>query len=111
MSEHLKRPNIRITQTTAEFEDYHYTAKLESPQHKTNTKIHQVVLKEKLVDTETKHVRENEQTLYLDALNAILQMASQAGFIVKGKMTMSKILKKGPNADNFQHLYIFERVM
>jgi SAM-dependent methyltransferase len=111
MSDYLKRPNVRITDTMAEFEDYNYTAKLEFPQNKYDTETHKVILKEKLVDMETKHVRENEHTLYLDALNNIIKMASQAGFIVKGKITMSKLLKTGPNADKFQHLYIFERMM
>jgi SAM-dependent methyltransferase len=111
VSDFSKHNNSRITDSMAEFEDYSYTASYQFPKPKYDAKQHQIVFKEKLVDKDTKHVRENEQTLYLDALNDIIKMAGQAGFIVKGKMTMSKVNKTGPYADKFQHLYIFERVM
>jgi hypothetical protein len=93
------------------FEDYKYTSFYQFPKNKYDKSTEQVVFKEKFIDKETKHVRENEQTFYMDSISSILKMASQAGFIVKGKVDMSKVNKKGPYADRFQFLYILERVM
>jgi SAM-dependent methyltransferase len=107
----VSKKNIHITDTMAEFDDYKYTANYQFPKNKYDTKTRKVVYSEKLIDKETKHVRQNEQTLYMESLNDIVAMANQAGFILKGKMDMEKITKKGPYADKFQYLYIFERIM
>jgi SAM-dependent methyltransferase len=101
----------QITDTMVDFEDYKYTSFYQFPKNKYDKSTEQVVFKEKFIDKETKHVRENEQTFYMDSISSILKMASQAGFIVKGKVDMSKVNKKGPYADRFQFLYILERVM
>jgi len=102
---------VRVTDAATDFVDYNYAASYQFPKNKYTSITNQVVFKEKFIDKETKNVRQNEQAYYLDGLNEIVKMASQAGFIVKGKMTMAKIFKTGPFADKFQHLYIFERVM
>lgn len=101
----------QITDTMVDFEDYKYTSFYQFPKNKYDKSTEQVVFKEKFIDKETKHVRENEQTFYMDSISSILKMASQAGFIVKGKVDMSKVNKTGPYADRFQFLYILERVM
>ena len=62
------------------------------------------MFKEKFVDKETKHIRENENTLYMETIEDILKIASKSGFIIKGKIDMKKC-----NGDENQYLYIFER--
>jgi SAM-dependent methyltransferase len=107
----FSKKHVRSIETATEFADYNYSAKYQYPKNKYDAITKQVVFREKFVDKETKHVRQNEQTIHLDGLNEIVKMAIQAGFIVKGKMTMEKVNKKGPYADRYQHLYIFERAM
>jgi len=101
----------RITDTMVDYEDYKYTSLYQFPKNKYDKSTELVVFKEKFIDKITKNVRENEQTLYMDSISTILKMANQAGFIVKGKIDMVKINKKGPYADRFQFLYVLERVM
>lgn len=105
------KKHVRSIDAATEFADYNYAASYQYPKNEYNTITKQVVFREKFVDKDTKHVRQNEQTIHLDGLNEIVKMANQAGFIVKGKMTMDKVNKTGPYADRYQHLYIFERVM
>lgn len=105
------KKNPRVIETKAEFADYDYQAMYQYPKNEYDNVTKQIVYREKFVDKETKHVRQNEQTIHLDGLNEIVKMANKAGFIVKGKMTMDKVNKSGPYADRYQHLYIFERVM
>jgi hypothetical protein len=59
---------------------------------------------ETFVDKKTKHIRQNEQTLYMDTIENIEKMASSAGFIFHGKVNM----KKCSNGDENQYLYILE---
>jgi hypothetical protein len=76
-----------------------------------------VTYEEKFIDNDTKHVRQNEHTLYMDDIDSIIGMAIKVGFSLKGKMNMAKVQKKpaihlqNPYADENQYLYIFERLM
>jgi beta-lactamase class D len=54
----------------------------------------------------TKNIRKNEQTLQMESIDEILDMAKHAGFIVHGKTGMH-----GINGDDNQFLYILERTM
>ena len=96
----IKKPQeVKRTSTSAEFIDFIYDANYEiNP----NTNI--VIFKEKFVDKETKHVRENENTLYMEPIEDILRIASKVGFTLKGKSNMKKC-----NGDENQYLYILER--
>lgn len=82
------------------FDDFKYDAKCEIPSDKNKP----CTITEMLTDNNTKHIRQNEQTLYLESIDDIINLASRNGFIIKGKSNMS-------NVDNNQFLYILERVM
>jgi len=101
----VTQTNARKLDTMADFYDFNYAASYRFPTHvnKTNTKI---VLKETFTDSKTNHVRQNEQTLYMNPINDILDMASKAGFIFHSKVNMKEI-----NGDVHQYLYVFERPM
>jgi len=89
----------RKTSTSAEFIDYVYNAEYVFGQDV-------VVLKETFTDKETKHIRQNENTLRMEKIEDILQIASSAGFILQGKTSM-----KSCGGDENQYLYVFERSM
>jgi SAM-dependent methyltransferase len=96
----MKKPdNERNISTSAEFIDFIYDAN-----YQINPKNNIVMFKEKFVDKETKHIRENENTLYMETIEDILKIASKSGFIIKGKIDMKKC-----NGDENQYLYIFEK--
>lgn len=102
----------RITDTIVEYADFKYTSSYQFPKNKSDKlSTEDVVFKEKFVDKETKHIRENEQTLYMDSIASIIKMANKAGFTLKGKLDMVNVIKKGPHADRYQFIYIFERTM
>ena len=52
------------------------------------------------------HVRQNENTLYMEPIETILKIAMRRGFIVHSKSNMVV-----QNGDENQYLYIFERTM
>ena len=91
--------NERTLNTSAEFIDFLYEATYEI---KPQTDI--VVFKETFTDKQTKHVRQNENTLIMDSIEDILAIASKNGFIIQGK-------SDNCNGDENQYLYIFERTM
>jgi ubiquinone/menaquinone biosynthesis C-methylase UbiE len=89
----------RKTSTTAEFIDYIYNAEYVFRQDA-------VVLKETFTDKETKHIRQNENTLQMDEIEDVLRIANSAGFILQGKTSM-----KSCGGDENQYLYVLERSM
>jgi DNA-binding MurR/RpiR family transcriptional regulator len=91
--------NLRKTATSAEFIDYIYSGKYESANN--NTVVTYV---EKFVDKETRHIRQNENTLHMEPIEDILRMAAKAGFIVHGKTSL-----KVTGGDANQYLYVLER--
>lgn len=88
----------RELEITATFDDYSYKAYYDNSDPSTMT------FTETFVDKKTKHIRQNEQTLYMDSIENIEKMASSAGFIFHGKVNM----KKCSNGDENQYLYILE---
>jgi hypothetical protein len=102
----------RVTSSVVDFADFKYTSSYQFPKNNSDKILtEEVIFKEKFIDKETKHVRENEQMLYMDSISTILKMANRAGFTLKGKLDMVNVVKKGPYADRFQFIYIFERSM
>ena len=93
--------DTRITDTNIDFIDFKYHASYDFP--KTSS---EVVFREKMTDTATNNIRENEQTLYMKPVKDILVMAQTAGFILHGQANMSECI-----GDKHQYLYIFERPM
>jgi SAM-dependent methyltransferase len=89
----------RITDTAINFIDFQYAASYRfSDKNKTAT------FKEVFTDELTKNVRQNELVLYMDDTAAILQIAAQCGFLVKGSANMKPVL-----SDEYQYLYTLER--
>lgn len=89
----------RKTNTTINFHDFKYSAS-----YKNEDKSCCVTFKETFVDRDTNHVRQNEQTMYMEKIDDILKMANKAGFIFHGKANM-----KESKGDENQYIYIFER--
>ena len=90
--------NLRKTATSAEFIDYIYSGKYETSASTVVTYV------EKFVDKETRHIRQNENTLYMEPIEDILRMAAKAGFIVHAKTSL-----KVTGGDANQYLYVLER--
>jgi SAM-dependent methyltransferase len=90
----------RITNSDIDFSTFSYSADYVFP--KDNTKV---LVKEKFTDN-MGHIRQNENTLHMDPVENILQIAIRRGFIVHAKLNMSKY-----NGDENQYLYVLERAM
>jgi hypothetical protein len=60
------------------------------------------IFKQTFTDKISKNIRENEQSLMIESIDEILDIAKHAGFIVHGKSGM-----KGINGDEHQYLYVF----
>lgn len=85
----------RIKKTHIDFIDFDY-------EHDVDFKDDErVVIKETFTDGLTKNVRQNENTLYMEDLEDIVQMISRNRFVVHGKAIMPK--------DSEQYIYVFER--
>lgn len=88
----------RIVDTYIDFVDFNYRANYRLTD---SSKI--VTFTETFVDGATSHTRQNEQTLYMEDIDAIIKIAKSNGFIVQGKAKL--------NIDEHQYLYIFERTL
>jgi ubiquinone/menaquinone biosynthesis C-methylase UbiE len=86
------------TNTVADFADCKYQESFQS----SNTST--VTFKQTFTDKVSKNIRENEQSLKMESIDEILDIAKRAGFIVHAKTGM-----KGINGDENQYLYVFER--
>lgn len=89
--------NTRITDTYIDFVDFNYRAKYDFK----NDNI--VTMTETFTDSATSHIRQNEQTLYMEDIDAIIKIAKSNGFIVQGKAEL--------NIDKHQYLYVLERTL
>jgi ubiquinone/menaquinone biosynthesis C-methylase UbiE len=89
----------RITETTIEYKDYKYDIA-----YKFSNDDNKVVINETFTDNQTNHIRQNENTLYMNSIDDIVAIATRSGFIVKGKTNQCY-------KDTNQYLYIFERTM
>lgn len=56
-------------------------------------------------DNKTNNIRQNEQTLYMEEIEEILEMLSTIGFTFKGMFDMKKSVD-----DEFQYVYILEKI-
>lgn len=61
---------------------------------------------ETFTDSQTKNVRQNEQTLFMSSPDEILKIARYNGFIPHGIVKMDEL-----NEDEHQFIYIFERAL
>lgn len=95
-----KKPQRRVN-VTSEYEDFKYKAYYSFPVNLEETNI--ISLTESFTDKVTNYVRHNEETLYMEDIRDILNMAKQVGFIFHAKVDME------PLGDDNQYLYILER--
>jgi len=93
--------NKRRTRVVSEYEDFKYKANYTFPVNLEETNI--VGFTETFTDKLTSHVRHNEETLYMEDIRDILDMANQTGFIFHAKADMETL------GDDNQYLYILER--
>ena len=91
----------RETELHTEFEDCKYHEKYETAADKKTITFTQV-----FTDKVTKNIRQNEQTLKMETIDEILDVAKKCGFLVHAKTSM-----KGCNGDDNQYLYILERAL
>ena len=90
----------RITKSSVDFPTFSYDANYAFTPN--NTKV---VLTETF-SNKNGHIRQNENTLYMDNIDTILKIAMRRGFIVHAKVNMEK-----QNGDENQFIYILERSM
>ena len=91
--------NSRKTSTIVNFADCKYDESYSFSNTSSSVSFKQV-----FTDSITKNIRENEQTLTMETIDEILDIAKRSGFIVHAKTEMKNI-----NSDENQYLYVLER--
>ena len=90
----------RIMNTIVDFGGFDYKSSFDIKEND-----NKVLLTEKFQDKTTKNVRQNEQILYMDNLDNIVNLIMSSGFSMKSKINMKKCID-----DENQFIYIFERL-
>lgn len=90
----------RINNTIVDFGGFEYKSSYDFKENE-----NKVVLTEKFQDKTTKKVRQNEQTLYMEDLDNIVNLIISTGFSMKSKINMKDCID-----DENQYIYIFERL-
>jgi SAM-dependent methyltransferase len=95
-----KFASSRITDSIVEFPDFEYKCiyKFENNSNRVNKT-------EVFKDNKTSNIRQNEETLHMENPEEILSIASNVGFIIKGKFDMKEC-----NDDENQFIYILEKI-
>lgn len=101
LNEERIQTDRRIVTSNAVFSDYKYKCSCDIPNKGDDIRTE---VKETFVDMDTGHIRQNEMHLFMEPLDTILQLATQNGFILHGKVDM-----KSCNGDDNQYIYILER--
>jgi hypothetical protein len=91
-----KHSSERITKTEIDFHDFTYLSKYIFDNNQLAA-----TFTETFTDATTKHVRQNERTLYMETENDVLKIASQCGFSQHAKINMESL-----NDDSHQNIYI-----
>lgn len=92
-----KHTKERITKSSVNFLDFVYDAKYDI---KPDNDV--VTFTETFTDGHTKHIRQNERTLFMESEANIVKIARDNGFTLHGQINMEPI-----NDDMYQYLYIF----
>ena len=98
-----KDKDKRITDTLVDFFDFKYHARYDFPSKKENN---QVIFTQTITDKKSNNIRQNEQVLYMDSIDDILNTANRAGFVFNSKIDMKDL-----NGDKNQYLYILQRTL
>ena len=93
----------RVTDAHVDFIDFVYQSEVKVSEMDTNNLI---TIKETFTDADTRKVRINEQTLYMNTVQDIVYQAQYAGFIVQGQFDLSKC---GAVGDVHQYVFVLER--
>jgi SAM-dependent methyltransferase len=93
----------RVTDAHVDFIDFVYQSEVNVSEMDTNNLV---TIKETFTDADTRKVRINEQTLYMNTVQDIVYQAQYAGFIVQGQFDLSKCSAVG---DAHQYVFVFER--
>jgi len=88
--------NIRKTDANIDFTDFKYS---NSHEFKADARV---LVKESFTDNVSKHVRQNQLTLYMENKNEIIKMAQENGFIAHALINLL--------TDEYQYIYVFERI-
>jgi len=94
-----KYSNKRIKDSKINFIDFEYK---NSHDFKSDNDK-RVIIKETFTDASTKNIRQNELTLYMENIDEIVNIAKKCGFIPHAQI---KLLN-----DEYQYIYIFERLL
>ena len=92
-----KYSNVRIKDSKINFIDFEYQ---NSHDFKTDKRV---IIKETFTDASTKNIRQNELTLYMENIDEIVNIAKKCGFIPHAQIKMIN--------DEYQYIYIFERLL
>lgn len=95
-----KYESSRITDSIVEFKDFQYKQKYDFG------KKNVVSVSETFKDNASSHIRQNEQTMYMEDAETILNMAKQIGYISHAMFDLKKCID-----DENQMIYILERPM
>jgi ubiquinone/menaquinone biosynthesis C-methylase UbiE len=90
----------RITRSKIEFDGYSYVGSYDI-----KPKRNKIIVNELFEDFENKQKREQEHTLYTEPINTIISIAQKCGFHNHAKAKMLNV-----NGDNYQFLYVFEKI-
>jgi SAM-dependent methyltransferase len=93
--------DVRVTDAHVDFIDFVYESSFDLSNMSRNGSV---VAKETFTDADTRKVRINERTLYVDALQDMVYTAQYAGFIVHGQFDLGE-----PIGDAYQHIFVLER--
>jgi len=94
-----KYSSTRVTDSNVDFGAINYKSEYDfSKEH--------VVLKETFTDTTSNKVRQNEQVFFMESHQKILTIAKMCGFIIHAQVNM-----KPYNGDEYQYIYILEKIM
>lgn len=93
----------RVTDAHVDFIDFVYQSEVNVSEIDTNNLV---TIKETFTDADTRKVRINEQTLYMNTVQDIVYQAQYAGFIVQGQFDLSKC---GAVGDAHQYVFVLER--
>lgn len=94
-----KYADERITSSFIDFIDFTY-------KNEVDFSVADVVsLKETFTDTQSGHIRQNEEVLYMESIDVIVETAKKYGFMPKGQAILNSA------NDKHQYLYILERML
>lgn len=91
-----KYSETRVTDTLIDYMDFTYRSSFRFA-NDGKTVIH----KEIFTDTATKNIRENEKRMVIDEPNELLKLATNTGFVIKGKASLDS---------TGEYIYILERL-